>query len=362
MLALALCLTSCGCSAGDGDIESTLGNTPANVSVQDPANLAPSSLPAYSGTPYITINNNEPAFTDEDQRRGPFEAYAPLDALGRCGTAFALVGTETMPTEERESISEVHPSGWHSSLYSWIDGESLYNRCHLLGFQLTGENANERNLITGTRYLNTQGMLPFEEGIARYIDKTGNHVLYRVKPVFEGENLVASGVHMEALSVEDGGAGVRFNVYCYNVQPGVTIDYATGDNWEGNAQGGADAGAGADASKAGGATGAGDSGNADAGASGSDSSGNASANNASADDNASAETAGGNASSSSQNAVYSSVDPQDATYVLNVNTHKFHRLACGSIGDMAEKHRLYTAATRDQITAAGFNPCKRCNP
>ncbi|MCD7748481.1 MAG: DNA/RNA non-specific endonuclease, partial [Oscillospiraceae bacterium] len=161
-----------------------------------------------------------------------FERYSELDALGRCGAAFANVGTDLMPTEERGDISSVKPTGWHSVQYDFVDGSYLYNRCHLIGYQLTAENANEQNLITGTRYLNVEGMLPFENLVADYVQETENHVLYRVTPIFEGDNLVASGVQMEAMSVEDEGDGVLFNVYCYNVQPGVVIDYATGDSWE----------------------------------------------------------------------------------------------------------------------------------
>lgn len=189
------------------------------------------NIPEYNGVPYVEINNNVPNFTDEDKARSSFEEYSPLDYLGRCGAAFALVGVETMPTEERGSIGEVKPSGWHTVRYNGVvDGNYLYNRCHLLGYQLTGENANEQNLITGTRYMNTEGMLPFENHIADYIDATNNHVLLRVTPIFDGENLVASGVQMEACSIEDKGNGINFNVFCYNVQPGVVIDYATGES------------------------------------------------------------------------------------------------------------------------------------
>lgn len=189
------------------------------------------AIPDYSGQPYVTLEENQPDFTLEDFTLDPFETYSRLDYLGRCGPACANVCIDTMPTEERESISEVEPTGWVNRPYDFVDGEYLYNRCHLIGFQLTGENANERNLITGTRYMNVEGMLPFENLVADYVASTGNHVLYRVSPVFEGDNLVASGVQMEAISVEDEGEGVCFNVYVYNVQPGVVIDYATGENW-----------------------------------------------------------------------------------------------------------------------------------
>ena len=187
-------------------------------------------LPAYSGEPYVAVNGNQPFFTDEDQTTASYETYSPLDALGRCGAAWANVGVDLMPTEDRGSIGQVKPSGWQTVKYDIVDGKYLYNRCHLIGFQLTGENANEENLITGTRYLNVEGMLPFENLVADYVKETENHVLYRVTPIFEGEELVARGVQMEGLSVEDEGDGVCFNVFVYNVQPGITIDYATGDS------------------------------------------------------------------------------------------------------------------------------------
>lgn len=188
-------------------------------------------LPEYSGEPYVILNENVPYFSEEDETTNSFETYSPLDELGRCGTAYANVGTDLMPTEERGSIGQVKPSGWHTVKYDCVDGKYLYNRCHLIGYQLSGENANEENLITGTRYLNVEGMLPFEDLVAEYVQETDNHVLYRVTPIYEGEDLLASGVVMEGKSVEDDGAGVCFCVYVYNVQPGVEIDYATGENW-----------------------------------------------------------------------------------------------------------------------------------
>ena len=188
------------------------------------------AIPAYSGEPYAIVNGNIPYFTASDLTSESFEYYSDLDNLGRCGTAYASVGTDLMPTEKRGSISKVKPSGWQISKYDFVDGKYLYNRCHLIGYQLTAENANEKNLITGTRYLNVDGMLPFENLVADYVKETENHVLYRVTPVFEGDNLVASGVLMEAESVEDEGDGVEYCVYVYNVQPGVVINYATGEN------------------------------------------------------------------------------------------------------------------------------------
>lgn len=181
-------------------------------------------------TPYVTVNDNVPYFSEDDLTTEAFEDYSELDALGRCQVAYANICKAIMPTEERGEIGMIRPSGWHTVKYDIIDGKYLYNRCHLIGYQLAGENANEKNLITGTRYLNVVGMLPFENMVADYVNETDNHVLYRVTPVFEGDNLVASGVRIEAESVEDKGAGIRFHVYCYNVQPGITIDYATGDS------------------------------------------------------------------------------------------------------------------------------------
>lgn len=181
-----------------------------------------------SDTAYEVVNENVPEFSAEEMTTESFETYSELDSLGRCQTAYANIGRDLMPTEERESIGMIKPSGWHTVKYDNVDGKYLYNRCHLIGYQLSGENANEKNLITGTRYMNVEGMLPFENEVADYVRKTGNHVLYRVTPVFEGENLVASGVKMEAKSVEDDGAGVQFYVYVYNRQPGIQIDYASG--------------------------------------------------------------------------------------------------------------------------------------
>lgn len=188
------------------------------------------SIPAYSGNPYVTVNDNVPFFTDEEMSTDAFEYYSNLDSLGRCGVAYANVCTEIMPTEERGAIGSIKPSGWHTVKYDIVNGKYLYNRCHLIGYQLSAENANTKNLITGTRYLNTEGMLPFENMVADYVKETNNHVLYRVTPMFSGDNLVASGVLMEAKSVEDNGAGILYSVYCYNVQPGVSIDYATGES------------------------------------------------------------------------------------------------------------------------------------
>lgn len=193
-------------------------------------NISLMEIPEYSGEPYIEINDNEPEFLESDWSEVSFETYSELDDLGRCGTAYANVGTDLMPTEARGSIGHVKPTGWQTVKYDIVDGKYLYNRCHLIGYQLSGENANKKNLITGTRYMNVEGMLPFENMVADYVKETGSHVLYRVTPVFDGNDLVAGGVQMEAFSVEDQGDGICYNVYVYNVQPGIEIDYATGES------------------------------------------------------------------------------------------------------------------------------------
>ena len=189
-----------------------------------------SDIPEYSGEPYVVINENQPNFAEEDMTSESFETYSELDALGRCQVAYANVGQDLMPTEKRGNISQVKPTGWHTVKYDIVEGKHLYNRCHLIGYQLTAENANERNLVTGTRYMNVDGMLPFENIVADYVKETNSHVLYRVTPIFEGNDLVVKGVQMEGYSVEDKGESVCFNVFVYNVQPGVSIDYATGDS------------------------------------------------------------------------------------------------------------------------------------
>lgn len=235
---LLCCLLLAGCAGQDGGSApagsaSTAGDT-VQLPEAPPSTTAGSAdldaIPPYSGSAYVALSDNVPGFTQEDMTTNSFETYSPLDSLGRCGTAYACVGVDLMPTEERGSIGSVKPTGWQTVKYDCVDGKYLYNRCHLIGFQLTGENANRENLITGTRSLNVDGMLPFENMVADYVKETENHVLYRVTPVFDGDNLVADGVQMEALSVEDDGEAVSFNVFVYNVQPGVTIDYATGES------------------------------------------------------------------------------------------------------------------------------------
>lgn len=272
------------------------------------------SVPTYSEAPYVTVNDNIPYFTDEDMTTEVFESYSPLDEYGRCGIAYANICAELMPTEDRESISDVTPSGWDNNPYDFVDGGYVYNRCHLVGFQLAGENANKLNLFTGTRSMNVDGMLPFENMVADYVQETDNHVLYRVTPIFEGDNLVASGVLMEAKSVEDEGEGVEFCVYCYNVEPGVEIDYATGANW-----------ASGDAPSSEQAT-------------------------------QPTESAVSSADTSTTETV------QTHEYVLNTNTMKFHYPDCRSVKQMNDKNRQDVEATRDELIARGYEPCGNCNP
>lgn len=275
------------------------GNSGAAASVSAQTDMASF---AYDGKPYVVINDNDPDFTDADMTTTSFESYGELDGLGRCTTAFANIGKDLMPAEKRGSIGEVKPTGWQTAKYDNVDGKYLYNRCHLIGYQLTGENANAKNLITGTRYLNVDGMLPFENMVADYINETGNHVLYRVTPVFYGDNLVASGVHMEAKSVEDNGEGVLFNVYCFNAQPGIAIDYATGNSHQ-------DDSVVADASK-------------------------------------------------STTAAEANVQ----TYVLNTNTKKFHKESCNSAKSMdASNKKIYTGS-RQEIIDMGYEACGVCKP
>ena len=212
-----------GIDAGSNQNVQVSENTQTSFNLND--------VPEFDGkTPYVIINNNEPDFPEEDFNSNSFEKYSELDSLGRCGVAYANVSKDTMPTEARGEISKVKPTGWHTVKYDCVEGKYLYNRCHLIGYQLTAENANKQNLITGTRYLNVDGMLPFENQVAEYVKQENGHVLYRVTPIFEGNNLVANGVQMEAASVEDKGEKVKFNVYAYNVQPNIKIDYSTGNS------------------------------------------------------------------------------------------------------------------------------------
>lgn len=282
-------------------------------------------IPAYSGTPYTEVNGNQPYFTEEELTTQSFETYSELDSLGRCGMAYANVGQDLMPTEPRGEIGAVKPSGWHLVKYDNVDGKYLYNRCHLIAYMLAAENANPQNLITGTRYLNVQGMLPFETKVCDYVKNTGNHVLYRVTPIFDGDNLLADGVLMEAYSVEDAGEGICFCVFAYNVQPGIGIDYATGDNWA-------------------------------------ESSGTYQSTAASA----AVETPAPQPETDTAVQITpESSAPQESqgiTYVLNTNTKKFHYPTCSSVDDMKEKNKQIYTGSREEVINMGYVPCKRCNP
>lgn len=282
-------------------------------------------IPAYSGTPYTEVNGNKPYFTEAELTTQSFETYSELDSLGRCGVAYANVGQDLMPTEPRGEIGAVKPSGWHLVKYDNVDGKYLYNRCHLIAYMLAAENANPQNLITGTRYLNVQGMLPFETKVCDYVKNTGNHVLYRVTPIFDGDNLLADGVLMEAYSVEDAGEGISFCVFAYNVQPGIGIDYATGDNW---AEG-----------------------------SGTYQSTVASVAEETPVPQPETDTAVQITPESS-----APQESQGITYVLNTNTKKFHYPTCSSVDDMKEKNKQIYTGSREEVINMGYVPCKRCNP
>lgn len=282
-------------------------------------------IPAYSGTSYTEVNGNQPYFTEEELTTQSFETYSELDSLGRCGMAYANVGQDLMPTEPRGEIGAVKPTGWHLVKYDNVDGKYLYNRCHLIAYMLAAENANPQNLITGTRYLNVQGMLPFETKVCDYVKNTGNHVLYRVTPIFDGDNLLADGVLMEAYSVEDAGEGICFCVFAYNVQPGIGIDYATGDNW---AEG----------------------------------SGTYQSTAAPAAVETPAPQPGTDTAVQITPESSAPQESQGITYVLNTNTKKFHYPTCSSVNDMKEKNKQIYTGSREEVINMGYVPCKRCNP
>jgi DNA-entry nuclease len=361
---LLICLPAC--QAASTDSQATEPNQLVNENVSDTAseeilssgesindnaaystgldafNLA--EVPAYSGSPYCEINGNCPFFTNEEMTAESYESYGELDSLGRCQTCVASIGKDLMPTEKRGNIGNVHPTGWHLVKYAGIDGNYLYNRCHLIGYQLTGENANTRNLITGTRYLNVEGMLPFENKTADYIESTGNHVMYRVTPVFEGDNLLASGVLMEAKSVEDNGTGLSFCVYCYNVQPGVTIDYATGDSSGPEFTGSSSSNSGSSSSSS--------------GSSGSYSGSGSSSGSASSYDSG----AGASSGSAGSSGAVAAGSSSSSSYVLNTNTKKFHRPSCGSVSTIKDSNRQDYTGSRQDLINQGYEPCKKCNP
>ena len=355
-IALALCFSICGCAVdntaptsnensliseitdGTGSVSDDLsggaavdpdsnpeegqnynkaGVSSANKKAVATAAATLSNIPAYSGKAYITLNNSVPLFEGANSTKS-FESYSPLDSLGRCGVAFACIGKYLMPTEKRGEIGMVRPTGWQTAKYDFVDGKYLYNRCHLIGFQLSGENANKRNLITGTRYLNIEGMLPFENMVADYVKETGNHVLYRVTPIFKGNNLLASGVTIEGKSVEDNGKEICFYVYCYNVQPGVNINYADGSNA-------------------------------------------ASGQTTSSKTAVSSKTAAQNVSST-KTATAVQQSSTSKTYVLNTNTKKFHYPTCSSAKQIAEKNKQTFSGDRQTLINQGYAACKICNP
>ena len=301
--------------------------------------LSLSDIPPYSGQPYADINGDVPFF--HEMTTLAFDGYGPLDELGRCTVAYACVGPETMPKEKREDISSVLPSGWNDAEYTNVDGGKLFNRCHLIGFQLTGQNANERNLITGTRYMNTEGMLPFENSVAQYIETTGNHVMYRVTPLFEGDNLVAAGVLMEARSIED--PLVQFCAFCYNVQPGITIDYATGES-TGPAFHRSDEAV--ETLDSAGKTGdsAGETGDPTGETRGA----------AGKAGDAAGETRG--AAGETEGTV------GDWKYIINVSSRKFHLPGCESVKKMSKKNMQGWDGTREELIEMGYDPCKNCMP
>lgn len=283
-----------GCSAQSDNFFKDLDITATS---QSSSVFSLDNIPEYDDSPYIKIDDNIPDFTDEQKSlTKSYEEYGKLDSLGRCTYAISCIGKDLMPTEERGAIGSVKPTGWQIAKYDFIDGKYLYNRCHLIGYQLTGENANECNLITGTRYLNIDGMLPFENDIADYIDITNNHVLYEVTPIYKGDNLVASGVHMQAYSVEDKGDGICFNIYCYNVQPGVDIDYATGNN----------------------------------------------------------KISGDSSTFSSTTQSYTQ------TFIVNTNTKKFHKSECDSAKKMSSSNKKTYKGSRESLISNGYSPCQKC--
>ena len=302
-------------SASQG--QQTESSAPTEITTASSFSL--SDVPAYSGKAYTSVNGNVPYFTAAELTTTSFETYSDLDTLGRCGVTYACIGQDLMPTKERGSIGMVKPTGWHTVRYDdLVDGKYLYNRCHLIGYQLTGENANTQNLITGTRYLNIEGMLPFENMVADYIQETNNHVLYRVTPIFEGNNLLANGVLMEGYSMEDKGAGVSYCVFAYNVQPGIEIDYATGE------------------SKL--------------------------ADGAQQEEQKTATVTPTPSPEPEKQEPVTGSEASQADYILNTNTKKFHYPTCSSVNDMKEKNKQEFFGTRDETIALGYSPCGRCKP
>ncbi len=306
IMVIVMSLTSCQLLEGIlGDDTTTTSNTPTG-----PSNITINgeNVPAFTNKAYVYLNGGVPTFTDDEITTTSYEFYSDLDSLGRCGVTHACIGVDLMPTEDREEIGSVTPSGWkyngksnnHKYDTDLVEGGYIYNRCHLIGFQLAGENANNKNLVTGTRYLNIEGMLPFENMIADYVKETKNHVMFRVTPIYDGNNLVPSGIHMEGYSVEDEGEGISFNVYAYNVQPGIEINYATGENWLSG-----------DAPKPEDVT--------------------------------------------TQN-------PDTITYVLNKNSKKFHKSGSSCGNDIKPENREERTCNRLTLINEGYSPCGTCKP
>lgn len=303
-LLLSVCVILIGCVWRYFYIlrDKTAGNSSEGTGVYEFGLSLVENIPSYSGAPYIEINNNVPWLTEDDYSENSFEIYSELDSLGRCGVAFACVGRDMMPEGEREPVGSIKPSGWHTVKYDFVDGKYLYNRCHLIAYQLSGENSNEKNLITGTRYMNVQGMLPFEIKVIDYVESTGNHVLYRVTPLYEENNLLAEGVLMEAWSVEDNGMGICFNVFVYNVQPGVEIDYETGESFL-------------------------------------------------LDDSINGVTSGTECETL-----------ETVKYIINTNSYKFHYPTCECVSEMSERNKLGFRGSREELIGQGYLPCKVCQP
>lgn len=365
-IALALCCTLPLAACESGSFGGAQASNPAAVQIAD--------IPEYSGALCIDVNNGEPGFTNDDFKRGAFMEFSDLDFEGRCGAAFARIGTDTLSNAPRGDISQVHPSGWEQHRYDFVDQEMLYNRSHLIAHQLCGEDANEKNLITGTRTMNSVGMTYYENIVANYVKQTGNHVLYRVTPIFAANDLVARDVQMEAESIEDGGQAVRFNVFVYNVEPGVEIDYVTGKSRESSDVPHVATGGEATTTSAGTAPNA--TGKEASGASTKSPNGNArseSTNNT---------TSKGDAENGQSNRATNAAGSSDAKnpsngagseegsatsygsqeYVLNTKSMKFHRPTCSSVDDIADNNKQGATATRDELISEGYSPCKQCNP
>ena len=280
------------------------------------------TIPKYNGKPYAVINKNVPYFKKSELKKTSYETYAKLDKLGRCGVARANVGRDIMPTEKRGAIGSVKPTGWKTVKYDIVDGKYLYNRCHLIGYQLTGENANMRNLITGTRYMNVDGMLPFENMVADFVKETGKHVLYQVKPIFKGNNLLATGVHMQAKSVEDNGKGISFNVFVFNVQPGIKINYANGESALQDGK----------------------------------------VNNTKENKATKKPTQKPTNQPTKAPVNKDKSSGEKSTYILNTNTKKFHNTSCSSTKTISVANKKTYIGYRKDLINKGYDPCKRCNP